>query len=80
MNATEVRRGTDGKMYRAVPLSRQERNRARWLAHQLVHRDGLSIKAAQKVMAGSYGLRRSVGILMKDLANFECPDCADVNA
>lgn len=73
-----MRRGTDGKMYRAVPLRRQDRNRARWMAHRLVHRDGLSIRAAQARMAEA-GLRRSVGIIARDLADFECPHCPDVN-
>ena len=77
VNTTEVRRGRDGKVYPAAPLTRQERGRAIRLSHQLVHGDGLSIRAAQKVMAESYGLRRSRGAIAADLADFECPRCAD---
>jgi hypothetical protein len=73
-----TRRGVDGKSYPAAPLSRQERNRARWLAHNLVHGDGLSIRAAQRRMAEA-GLHRSVGTIAQDLERFECPACADVN-
>lgn len=69
-----VRTGRDGKSYPATPLSRAERNRARWTAHRLVCRDGLSIRAAQQAMAEA-GLRRSTGIIASDLANFRCPDC-----
>ncbi len=69
-------RGRDGRLYRATPLTREERIRARWLAHQLVHGDRLSIRAAQRVMAETHGLRRSVGAIAADLAGYECPDCA----
>ena len=80
MNTAKFRRGRDGKSYRAAPLTRQERGRAIWLAHQLVHRDRLSIRAAQAVMIEQHGIRRSVGAIAADLAGFECPSCADVNA
>ncbi len=72
----EVSRGTDSKLYPARPLPREQLNRARQLAHNLICRDRLSIRAAQRVMAGSYGLRRSVGVIARDLALFECPRCA----
>lgn len=72
----EVTRGADDKRYPARSLSHAERNRARWLAHNLVHRDGLSLRAAQRAMAESYGVRRSMGTICTDLANFECPSCA----
>ena len=72
----EVKRGADGRLYPARPLTREQRNRARWLAHNLVHRDGLSVRAAQKVMAERYGVRRAVGTIARDLQNFECPRCA----
>jgi hypothetical protein len=70
----EVARRADGKLYPPRPLTRAERNRARWLAHNLVHRDGLSIRAAQRAMAAQ-GVRRSVGIIARDLADYECPAC-----
>ncbi len=72
----EVRRGRDGKLYPPrMPLPRAERNRLRWLAHNLVHRDGLSIWQAQRVMRESHGARRSLGQIHADLHNFECPHC-----
>lgn len=75
VNTIVVRRGADGKDYPSQPLTRAERNRARWLAHNLVHRDGLSIRVAQKAMAEHHDVRRSVGIIARDLADFECPHC-----
>jgi hypothetical protein len=74
-----LRRGLDGKLYSARPLTREERSRAISLAHLLIHRDHLSVRAAQQVMADSYGLRRSVGIITRDLTDFECDYCADVS-
>lgn len=77
MTATRLRRGVDGKLYRAKPLTRQERGDAVRLAHRLCHRDGLSIRQAQRVMLARYGVRRSVGIISRDLDVFECPDCVN---
>jgi hypothetical protein len=71
-----LRRGKDGKDYPATPLTREQRNRARRLAHQLVHSDRLSIRGAQQVMAES-GIRRSVGAIAADLRDYECPLCAE---
>jgi hypothetical protein len=65
------------KLYRARPLTHRERNTARWAAHKLVHRDGMSVRQAQRVMAEQYGIRRAVGTIMRDLQNFECPLCED---
>jgi hypothetical protein len=74
----ETVRGRDGRRYPAgLPRPRAELNRLRWLAHHLVCRDGLTIRAAQRVMLESYGIRRSTGIIHRDLQAFECPDCAD---
>ncbi len=73
----EVKRGADSKLYLAVPLTHEQRNRARWLAHNLVHRDGLSVRQAQRVMAESHGLRRAVGTIARDLDLFTCPQCED---
>ena len=75
---TKVRRGLDGKLYPATPLTHKQRNRARWAAHNLVHRDGLSIRAAQQVMAKA-GIRRSRGIIMRDLQDYQCPHCPGVD-
>lgn len=79
VSATGLRRGRDGKLYPAAPPTREQRNRVRNLAHCLVHRDGLSIRAAQWVMADSHGLKRSVGIIMRDLTDYVCPSCTDVD-
>ena len=80
MTTTQLRRGRDGKLYPAAQLTRTERGRARWLAHQLVHSDGLSIRAAQAAMAQTHGLRRSRGAIAADLAGYECPRCADLDS
>lgn len=79
MNGTTRRRGRDGKPYLAAPLTRAERNRARWLAHNLVHRDGMSIRAAQQVMA-SYGCTRSIGAITRDLRGIRVPALRHLNA
>lgn len=76
----EVGRGRDGKLYSARPLDEAGLRRARSLAHALVHRDKMSMRAAQQVMADSYGLRRSIGIIARDLALWTCQWCPDRSA
>ena len=70
--------GRDHPFYPARPASRAEPNRARWLSHNLIHRDGLSVRAAQRVLAESYGLRRSIGSIMHDPRMWKCPRCPHV--
>jgi hypothetical protein len=78
VTVVEVRRGKDGKHYpMRMPIPLADRQRARALAHGLVHRDGCSIRQAQKVMHEQYGLRRSVGIIAYDLREFTCPRCRE---
>jgi hypothetical protein len=77
MSAIVVELRRDGKFYPlGGVLEPAERNRARWLAHRLVCRDHLSIRQAQAAMLAQHGLRRSLGILHRDLVNYQCPDCA----
>lgn len=76
--APALRRGRDGKLYRARPLTREQRNRARWAVHGLVCRDGLTIRAAQQALA-EQGLRRSLGSLSADLLDFSCAVCGSLN-
>jgi hypothetical protein len=65
----------DGRLYPpSGRLEPAERNRAINQAHALVCSGGLSIRAAQAVML-SRGIRRSVGIIHRDLANFACRAC-----
>ena len=71
----EVVRGHDRKLYRAHPLPGSELARIRALTHALVHRDGLSQRQAQRVLAQSYGIRRATGTIARDLALFTCPSC-----
>jgi hypothetical protein len=71
----ELVRGRDGRLYPAHPATHAERNRARWLSHNLIHRDHLSVRLAQKIMRERYGMRRSVGSIMRDLRLWECPRC-----
>jgi hypothetical protein len=66
----------DGKWYPVGgSLPPRERNQARWLAHDLVHRDQLSIRQAQRVMLDQHGVRRSLGTIMRDLRLWQCPRC-----
>jgi hypothetical protein len=76
VNTVVVKQGRDRKLYPAEPLTRAELNRRRWLAHRLHCEGGLSIRAVQATMLESYGVRRSVGAIYRDLARFECPRCA----
>lgn len=76
--AVDVRvRGADGKLYPEHPLSREQRNRARWLAHDLHCRDRMSVRTVRRVLAERYGIWRSRGAIAADLSNFECSRCAD---
>lgn len=73
-----VRPGRDGKLYqtpwlRAVPA---ELNRVRWLTHRLHCQQGLSHRAVQRTLLDQHGIRRSTGVIARDLALFECPSCA----
>jgi hypothetical protein len=69
-------RGRDSKHYPSPPLTREQRNQARWLAHHLVHRDHMSVRQAQATMLASYACRRSLGSIMRDLRLWQCPWCA----
>jgi hypothetical protein len=67
----------DGKRYPLKPPDHQQLNRIRWLEHNLVCRDGLTLRAAQKVMLEQYMVRRSLGAIHNDIQRFECPACED---
>jgi hypothetical protein len=72
----EVSRRADGKLYPpGGTLPEPLRWRAANRAHRLVHRDGLSVRQAQRALAAE-GLRRSVGTIARDLARYECEWCA----
>jgi hypothetical protein len=75
----EVRRGRDSKLYQVQPLTAPERARARRLAHDLHCRDRLSVRQVQKIMIERYALRRSLGAIHRDLANFACKICEPGN-
>jgi hypothetical protein len=80
VTANGTRLSRNGKMYPAARLTREELGRAHRAAHFLVHDRGLSIRRAQQVMAEDYGIRRSVGIIARDLTDFVCPACDDMNS
>jgi hypothetical protein len=69
--------GTDGKSYRSAPLTTAERSQAIRMAHVLCHEQGLSIRAARRIMAARYGVFRSTGAIAADLAAYVCPRCDD---
>jgi hypothetical protein len=76
--AVDVRvRGADGKLYPEHPLSREQRDRARRLAHDLHCRDRLSVRQVRRALAENFGIWRSRGAIAADLANYECSRCAD---
>lgn len=80
MTADGTRLSQNGKLYPAARLTQEELGRAHRAAHFLVHDRGLSIRRAQQVMAEDYGIRRSVGTIARDLADFVCPSCDDVDS
>ena len=74
--------GRDGKRYPATherggTLPEPERREAITTAHHLVHGLGYSIRAAQRELAAEHGIRRSLGSIHHDLADFVCRDCRD---
>jgi hypothetical protein len=74
----ERARGKDSKLYPVggnLPLA--ARAKAIRLAHNLVCRDRLPYRQAQRVMLEGYGLRRSLGQIFKDVRGYECPVCAE---
>jgi hypothetical protein len=73
----ETERRADGKLYPVRCLTPAERAGTRVLAHRLHCRDRLTVRAAQRIMAAGYGLRRSLGAISKDLTGWECPLCAE---
>jgi len=71
----EVERRADGRRYPpGGTLPERERWRAINLAHRLHCRDKLSFRATQAALA-QQGIRRSLGQLSKDLANYACDIC-----
>lgn len=75
MNAViiEVVRGKDGKRYPSgLPRPGAEVERLRLLAHQFYCGRGLSYRDVQAVMLDQNGVRRSIGILHRDVAEFDC--------
>jgi hypothetical protein len=73
-----VERRRDGKLHPpGGTLPDKDRWRAVNLAHRLVHRDHLSIRAAQRVLLEEHGIRRSFGSVQHDLKAFTCRECED---
>jgi hypothetical protein len=73
----EVVRGADGKLYGARALPPAELARRRRLTHALHCRDQLSLREVRRVLAGQYGIRRSMGSICNDLRDYRCPYCPD---
>jgi hypothetical protein len=70
----KMARRADGRYYPSPPLTRAERNSARWLAHRLVCSGRLTYRQAQAVML-ERGVSRSLGSIARDLRLFQCPAC-----
>jgi hypothetical protein len=69
----EVRR--DGKLYPPHRRTAAEVAQLRALEHRLHCRMGLSIRKIQRAMAAE-GIRRSTGMIHRDLHQYECPVCS----
>jgi hypothetical protein len=72
----EVARGKDSKLYPVggnLPVA--ARSQAIRLAHRLVCQDHLSYRQARQAMLDSYGIRRSLGQVYKDVRGYACPVC-----
>jgi hypothetical protein len=71
----EVERRPDGRLYPpGGVLPERERWRAINLAHRFRCRDGMTIRAVQAALARA-GIRRSVGRIHADIANYVCDLC-----
>jgi hypothetical protein len=77
--ATKI--GADGKSYPAHQpggaLPEAVHREAINVAHHLIHGLHYSYRAAQTELLAEHGIRRSLGSLHHDLAEFTCRDCAD---
>lgn len=75
--STLVRVTSDGRLYPPSwpHMPPEERQRLADLAHHLHCAGGLSVRATQAAMA-ERGIRRSTGMIHKDLTRFECSKCA----
>jgi hypothetical protein len=72
----QVERRKDGKSYPVGgSLQVADRARAIRLAHQLAHRDHLSIRAVQRALLADHTIRRSLGQIHHDLASYACEAC-----
>ena len=69
----ELVRGKDRKLYPAGgPRPAAEVERLRSLTHSLACGQGLSERAAQRALLEEHGVRRSTGIIHRDLAEYDC--------
>jgi hypothetical protein len=64
----------DGKLYPPKRRTAAEVARLRDLEHLLRCYRGLSMRAVQAAMAKE-GIRRSIGMIHRDLQQYECPRC-----
>jgi hypothetical protein len=79
VNTIVVVMRADGKFYPLAVRSAAEVARLRDLEHQLHCGGGLSIRATQAAMLDR-GVRRSIGMIHRDLRQYECPRCAAMPA
>lgn len=74
----EVRsRGADSKLYREHQLDQEALTRLRLLEHELRCGQGLSVRQVQAELAAEHGVRRSIGIIQRDLRLWSCEHCQD---
>jgi hypothetical protein len=80
MSAIVVELRRDGKLYPVGGfLDPAERGRAINLAHALVCQGHMSYRQARQTMLNSYGVRRSLGQIHKDVCGYACRSCEPDN-
>ena len=72
----ELVKRRDGKLYPAVPRTPAEHRQVVALIHNMRHVDHLSYPAIRRVLLERHGIRRSLGMVWKDVNTFTCPNCA----
>jgi len=75
VNTIVVVMRADHKLYPPVARSAAEIARLRDLEHHLRCARGLSIRAVQTAMLDQ-GIKRSIGMIWRDLNQYECPRCS----
>jgi hypothetical protein len=71
----ELVRRRDGKLYPAVLRSPAEHREVVALIHNMRCVDRLSYPAIQRALLERHAIRRSLGMIWRDVNTFKCPNC-----